>query len=132
VAGHRALQLIDVADEVALSAVERLLELLELCPPALDPILAERDVGLELRLADLEFALPLAQLEHPGVDQLLGDRRIDRRAVGGAQDGRERCRLLRRYLDSQDEGLGGAEFVVRHEEPHEENRPGRPAALSLA
>src|SRR2546426_10051047 len=53
-AGHDALQLVDVVDEIALAAVERLLELLELRAPALDAGLAELDIRLELHFPLLE------------------------------------------------------------------------------
>src|SRR4030081_2971501 len=55
--GHRALELIDVADQVALTPVERLLELLELGTPALDSVFAELDVGFELCFALFEVGL---------------------------------------------------------------------------
>jgi hypothetical protein len=62
-AGHGALQLIHVADEIPLAAVECLLELLELGAPALDPVLSELDVGFELGLPLLQVALEALQLD---------------------------------------------------------------------
>src|SRR5919197_1649803 len=110
---HRALQLIDVAHEIAFAALERLLELLELGAPALDSILAELDVRLELGLALLQLALPLSQLEDARVHDLVGERGRRRRR----QRGREPCaeqrsdgiRLLRRNLYAKDEWLRGSE-----------------------
>ena len=67
-AGHCSLQLVDVADEIALTPLEGLLELFELRAPALDAILAEHHVGLELGLALTQLRLALLQLERPLVD----------------------------------------------------------------
>src|SRR6266480_2931208 len=102
-AGHGSLQLIDVAHEVALAPVQRLLELFQLGPPALDPVLAQLHVRVELRLAQLQVALALPQLEDPRVDRLLGDRSWYSRQRHPAQERGKRVRLLRRDLYSEDE-----------------------------
>src|SRR5262249_30309151 len=116
-AGHGSLELIDVADEVALAALERLLELLELRPPALHAVFADLYVRLELRLAELQVALALRQLEHPCVDDLLGDRSRSgsSRQHRPVEEGSQCARLLGGDLDAQDERLGvGGEIRFRH------------------
>src|SRR6266545_3601589 len=108
---HCALELVDVADEVSLAAVEGLLELLELGAPALDPILAELDVGLELGLALLQLRLTLRQLEHSGVDGGIGDGSRDPGDGGrcvSLEQGSESVRLLRGDLYAENEWLRGS------------------------
>ena len=108
-----ALQLVDVADEVALTALEGLLELLQLRPPALDPVLAELDIDLELGLALLQIGLPLPQLEDSGVHRLLGDRHGSA-LVPYREEGSERGGLLRGDLHAEDQWFGGEVFVLGH------------------
>ena len=104
-ARHHALKLIHVADEVTLAAIESLLELFELSPPAFDPILAKLDVGLEFGLPLVEIALPAAQLEDSRVGNLLRER-LGNGFAPGPEQGRKRGSLFRRDLDSQDEWIG--------------------------
>ncbi len=108
--------MVDVADEVALAAVERLFELFELGAPALDAVFSELDVGLELCFALFEVGLEPLELDHPRVG---GDVRDVVAAVcglgcRGAEQRAEVGCLLRRDLDPEDEGFLGAVVVVRH------------------
>jgi hypothetical protein len=48
-----------------------------------------------------------------------------------AEERGERGSLLRGDFHTEHERPGDAEFLIRHEEPHHLNRPGRGAALSL-
>src|SRR5256885_9021001 len=66
-----ALELADVQRQLRLLAVEPLLELAQLGAPALDALLAELDVGLELRLARLERILALVDVAQTPFDLLL-------------------------------------------------------------
>ena len=68
------MELVDVADEVPLAPVERLLELLELGAPALDPVLAELDVGFELGFALLEVGFETLQFGCPSVRRVVRNR----------------------------------------------------------
>jgi hypothetical protein len=141
--GHGALELVYVADEVPLTPVECLLELFELGAPALDPVLAELDVGLELGFALLEVGFETLELSRPSVRGVVRDRLqppldVSRLLphVASANDlapkeGRKGSCLLRRDFHTEHERPGGAEFLFRHEEPHREDRPGQGSALSL-
>src|SRR5262249_9271534 len=121
-AGPRSLQLVDVADEVALTPLERLLELLELGGPALHLVRAHLHVRLELRLAQLQVAQAL-------VDRLVRNRSRSRSGRQGRQrhpveKGSEGACLLSRDLDPEDERLGfGSEIRFRHRWPHHLHRP---------
>jgi hypothetical protein len=48
-----------------------------------------------------------------------------------AEERGERGSLLRGDFHTKHERPGDAEFLIRHEEPHHLNRPGRGPALSL-
>ncbi len=111
VTGHRALQLVDVADEITLAAIEPLLELIELGTPALDPVLTELDVGLEHRLTLLQVGLTAAELVEPCVGELLGDRERGRFAPGLSEERCQGCRLLRRDLDAENDGVARSRVV---------------------
>jgi len=66
--------LIDVADEVPLAAVEGLLELFQLGAPALDPILPELNVGLELCFAQFQVTLEAPDLRRASVRRVIRNR----------------------------------------------------------
>jgi AmiR/NasT family two-component response regulator len=129
--GHRALELIDVADEVTLTPLEGLLHLFELRPPALDAILAKLDVGLEFGLSLVEIALPAAQFQHPGVHDLLRNHLGSRFGLP-RKEGRERRSLLSRDLDPKDEGLGRKRFVRHKAAALSASPAGRPSAIPRA
>src|SRR5919206_4443407 len=65
------LELADVQRQLGLLAVEPLLELGQLGPPALDALLAELDVGLELGFAPLEGVLALVDVAQTPFELLL-------------------------------------------------------------
>src|SRR5438552_10331040 len=67
-----ALELAHVKRQLRLLAVEPLLELGQLGAPALDALLAELDVGLELGLARLERVLALVDVAQTPFELLLG------------------------------------------------------------
>src|SRR2546430_5548649 len=66
-----ALELAHVQRQLSLLAVEPLLELGQLGAPALDALLAELDVGLELGLARLERILALVDVAQASLELLL-------------------------------------------------------------
>src|SRR5438034_2021483 len=66
-----ALELADVQRQLGLLAVEPLLELGQLGAPALDALLAELDVGLELRFARLECVLALVDVAQSALELVL-------------------------------------------------------------
>src|SRR5256885_16053285 len=66
-----ALEFADVQRQLGLLAVEPLLELGQLGAPALDALLAELDVGLELRLARLECVLALVDVSKASLELVL-------------------------------------------------------------
>src|SRR5439155_24597715 len=66
-----ALELAHVQRQLRLLAVEPLLELGQLGAPALDALLAELDVGLELGLARLERVLALVDVAQASLELLL-------------------------------------------------------------
>ena len=61
------MKLVDVADEIAFAPFECLLELFELGAPAVDAVLAELHVCLELGFALVEIGLEPLELCHPRV-----------------------------------------------------------------
>src|SRR5256714_1629574 len=95
-----ALELADVQRQLCLLAVEPLLELAQLGAPALDALLAELDVGLELRLARLERVLALVGVAQASLELLLalGQPLLARREPDLLRDRVARTRLDRKSV----------------------------------
>jgi hypothetical protein len=86
-AADRALQLVDVLRELAFTPFELLLQSRQLAPPALDTLLAQHHVRLELGLAGEQFMLPFLQL-------LLGE--LDRLPALGETNALRGCQIVGR------------------------------------